>query len=114
MPITLKRKDFIIDGNLSIKIETSTATEMRKNRSRVNFAQFYSFLQSNPEVASVSKLIALREYGEISEIPSDKLELLVNKTPEEMKQEMENEILKLNKYVEISPTDDHLTHLVVL
>lgn len=37
MPITLKRKDFIIDGNLSIKIETSTATEMRKNRSRVNF-----------------------------------------------------------------------------
>lgn len=114
MPITLKRKDFIIDGNLSIKIETSTATEMRKNRSRVNFWQFYSFLQANPEVSSVSKLIALREYGEVSEIPSDKIELMVNKTPEEMKQEIENEILKLNKFVEIEQTDDHLTHLIVL
>lgn len=114
MPIELKRKDFIIDGNLSIKLESSTESETRKNRARVNFAQFYSFVQADPNVSSVSKLIALREYGEISEIPSDKLELIVNKSPEEMKQEIENELLKAGQFVEINPTDDHLAHLITL
>lgn len=114
MPIELKRKDFIIDGNLSIKLESSTESETRKNRARVNFAQFYSFVQADPNVSSVSKLIALREYGEISEIPSDKLELIVNKSPEEMKQEIENELLKAGQFVEINQTDDHLAHLITL
>lgn len=114
MPIMLKRKDFIIDWNLSIKIETSTATEMKKNRSRVNFGQFYSFLQASPDVSAVSKMIALKEYWVVSDIPTDKLDLMVNKTPEQMKQEIENEILKLNKFVDIEPTDDHLTHLIAL
>lgn len=87
---------------------------MRKNRQRVNFAQFYSFLQADQNISSVSKLIALREYGEISEIPADKLELMVNKSPDEMLQEMENEELKLGRFVEINPTDDHLAHLITM
>ena len=114
IPLELKRNEFIIDGNLSIKLETSTETESRKNRARVNFAQFYSFIQAEPSISSVSKLIALREYGEISEIPTDKLELIVNRSPEEMKQQMENELLKMGRFVDISPNDDHLAHLITL
>lgn len=62
MPLQLKRSDFILDGNLSIKLETSTESETRKNKARVNYAQFYTFVQTDPNISSVSKLIALRQY----------------------------------------------------
>lgn len=114
LPIDLKRKDFIIDGNLSIDIESSTETETKKNRARVNFGNYYAFLQNNPDISSISKLIALREFGNYSEIPSDVVENIVAKTPQEMEQEMENALLKMNQYVDIKPTDDHLTHLLTM
>lgn len=114
IPVTIKRKDFIIDGNLSIDIESSSETEMRKNRARVNFANYYTLLQSNPDIPSISKLIALRELGSFSDVPEDVIENIVAKTPQEMEQEMENEMLKKNMYVDIKPTDDHMTHLLCI
>lgn len=114
MPLQLKRSDFILDGNLSVKLESSTETESRKNRARVNFSQFYTFVSSDPNISSVSKLIALREYGEISEIPAEKLQNIVSKSPQELKQLTENEILKLNKFVPTDPTDDHLAHIITM
>lgn len=95
LPIELKRKDFVLDGNLSIDIESSTETEKKKNRARVNFSNYYAFIQSNPDISSISKLVALRELGDYSEIPSDIVENIIAKTPQEMEQEMENAILKL-------------------
>lgn len=114
MPLQLKRSDFILDGNLSIKLESSTETESRKNRARVNFSQFYTFVSADPNISSISKLIALREYGEISEIPTEKLQNIVSKSPQELKQLTENEILKLNKFVPTDPTDDHLAHIITM
>lgn len=114
MPLQLKRSDFIIDWNLSIKLESSTETEMKKSKARANYAQLYTFVQAEPNVSSVSKLIALRQLAEISEVPQDKIDLIINKSPEEMKQQTENEILKLNKYVPVDVTDDHLAHLITL
>ena len=114
LPINLKRKDFIIDGNLSIDIESSTETESKKNRARVNFSNYYAFIQNNPDISSISKLIALREFGYYSEIESDVIENIISKTPQEMEQEMENELLKKNIFVEIKETDDHLTHLLTM
>lgn len=114
MPLQLKRSDFILDWNLSIKLETSTETESRKNRARINFGNFYAAIQADPNVSSVSKLIALREYGEVSEIDPRKLELMVSKSPQELKQLTENEILRLNKFVPTDPTDDHLAHIITM
>lgn len=114
LPINLKRKDFIIDGNLSIDIESSTETESKKNRARVNFANYYAFIQNNPDISSISKLIALREFGYYSEIEADVIENIIAKTPQEMEQELENESLKKNIPVDIKETDDHLTHLLTL
>ena len=114
LPVDLKRKDFIIDGNLSIDIESSTQTETKKNRARVNFANYYAFIQNNPDISSISKLVALREFGNYSEVPSDVVENIIAKTPQEMEQEMENEMLKKNIFVEIKETDDHLTHLLTM
>lgn len=42
------------------------------------------------------------------------IENIIAKTPQEMEQEMENESLKLNEFVEIKETDDHLTHLLTM
>ena len=114
LPVDLERKDFIIDGNLSIDIESSTQTETKKNRARVNFANYYAFIQNNPDISSISKLVALREFGNYSEVPSDVVENIIAKTPQEMEQEMENEMLKKNIFVEIKETDDHLTHLLTM
>ena len=114
LPINLKRKDFILDGNLSIDIESSTETETKKNRARVNFANYYAFIQGNPDISSISKLVALREFGYYSEIEADVIENIIAKTPQEMVQELENESLKKNIFVEINETDDHLTHLLTM
>lgn len=114
LPIDLKREDFIIDGNLSIDIESSTETESKKNKARVNFANYYAFIQNNPEISSISKLVALREFGSYSDVPSDIVDSIIAKTPQEMLQEMENESLKKNIPVDIQETDDHLTHLLTM
>ena len=39
---------------------------------------------------------------------------MVSKSPQELKQLTENEILRLNKFVPTDPTDDHLAHIITM
>jgi len=111
-PLQITRKEFIINGNLSIKLTSTAETERQKQRKKVNFSQFYAFLQWLPWVPSISLVTALREFWENSEIEPRILEKLIGKTPQESLQLNENEVLKRWEWVDINPTDDNYTHMI--
>lgn len=111
-PLQIKRSDFIIDGNLSIKLVSTAETEKQKQRKKVNFSQYYAFLQWLPWVPQISLITALREFGEDSEIDPRILEKIMGKTPQESLQLNENEALKRWFFMKINPTDDHYTHMI--
>lgn len=111
-PLQIKRSDFIIDGNLSIKLISTAETEKQKQRKKLNFSQFYAFLQGLPWVPQISLITALREFWEDSEIEPRILEKIMWKTPQEALQLSENEALKKWAYLDTNETDDHYTHMI--
>lgn len=111
-PIQIQRKDFIIEWNLAVKIVSFAETERQKQRRKVNFSQFYAFLQGLPNVPQISLTIALREFGEDSEIEQRVLDKIIGRTPQESLQLTENESLKKGIYLDTKEDDDHYTHLI--
>ena len=111
-PLHIKRSDFIIDGNLSIKLISTAETEKQKQRKKLNFSQFYAFLQWLPNIPQISLITALREFWEDSEIEPRILEKIMWKTPQEALQLNENEVLKMWEFIDINSTDDHYTHMI--
>lgn len=111
-PLNISRKDFIINWNLSIKIISTAETQKQKQIKKVNFSQFYAFLQGLPGVPQISLITAMREFWENSEIDPRILEKIIGKTPQESLQLAENESLKQGAYIDTNPTDDHYAHMI--
>lgn len=112
MPLVIKKKDFFIEGNIKIEIETTSETEARKNKQRLAFNQTVPLILQDPWVPEVSKRRALRRVWEINNIPQEQIEEELPKTVDELIQEQENLLLTDWIYVEINPEDDDLAHLV--
>lgn len=59
--IIITRKDFIIDGNLSLKVETSTEREKRLAKETAWRTQTSPLILQDPEVNQSSKRIVMRK-----------------------------------------------------
>ena len=112
MPIIIKKKDFYVEGNIKIDIETSSETEVRKNKQRLAFNQTVPLILQDPKIPDVSKRRALRRVWEINGISQDQIDEELPKLPDEVLQEQENMLLADGIYVGINPEDDDLAHLV--
>lgn len=60
-PIVLTRKDFIIDGNLSLAVETSSDREKRLAREMAWRTQHSPLILQDPTINESSKRIVLRK-----------------------------------------------------
>lgn len=112
MPLVIKKKDFFIEWNFKIEIETSTESEARKNKQRLAFNQTVPLILQDPWVPEVSKRRALRRVWEINDIKQEQIEEELPKTVDEVIQEQENMLLADWIYIDINPDDDDLAHLV--
>lgn len=110
--IVLKRSDFVIDGNLSISIESNIQSEDRKRREAAAIMQVTPILL--PSLSPGSKIKYLRFMAERAGIPVENTDEFILDTPQMMKQWFENEALKENIFVPISPDDNDEEHLVAM
>lgn len=60
-PIVITRKDFIIEGNLSLEIETSSTKEKRLQKETAWRTQNSPLILQDPEINQSSKRIVLRK-----------------------------------------------------
>lgn len=112
VPIIIKKDDFFIEWNIRIDIETSSETEVRKNKQRLAFNQTVPLILQDTKIPDVSKRRALRRVWEINGIAQEQIDEELPKLPDEILQEQENVLLAEWIYVDIKPDDDDLAHLI--
>lgn len=108
--IIIKRKDFIYEGNLSISVESNIQSEERKRKEMAATVQITPILL--PSLKEASKIKYLRFMADRAGIPAENVEEFLMDSPQMAMQGMENELLKLDIFVPINPTDDDESHLV--
>lgn len=67
-----------------------------------------------PSLKEASKIKYLRFMADRAGIPAENVEEFLMDSPQMAMQGMENELLKLDIFVPINPTDDDESHLVVM
>lgn len=112
--IIITRKDFIIDGNLSLEVETSSQREKRLAKETAWRTQNAPLVLQDPTINDSSKRIVLRKlllawWAEMEDVEEE-----IPMTAQYLKQESENELLKKWIYVEVMPEDDDDQHLVAM
>lgn len=112
--IIISRKDFIIDGNLSLEVETSSQREKRLAKETAWRTQNAPLVLQDPTINDSSKRIVLRKLLLAGWAEMEDVEEEIPMTAQYLKQESENELLKKWIYVEVMPEDDDDQHLVAM
>lgn len=113
-PLVITRKDFIIDGNLSLEIETSSAREKRLAKETAWRTQNSPLILQDPNINESSKRIVLRKLLLAGGADMEDVEEEVPMTAQYLKQINENELLKQGIYIPISPDDNDDEHLIAM
>jgi hypothetical protein len=111
-PLIVTRKDFIIDGNLSLEVETSSAREKRLAKETAWRTQNSPLMLQDPEINQSSKRIILRKLLLAWGADMEDIEEEVPMTAQYLMQQEENTILKAWEWIDINPNDNDDEHLV--
>jgi len=113
--IALTRKDFISINDPDIKIGSKLEMEQNRLRDRAAFAAVLPIINGDPTKPIASKRYAERHLLRLYGISQEEINVISPKTPDEMKANMENELLNRNnkKDVEAQAEEDHLSHIVI-
>lgn len=113
-PIVLTKKDFIIDGNLSLEIETATEREKRLQKETAWRTQNSPLILQDPEINQSSKRIVMRKLLLAWGADMEDIEEEVPMTAQYLLQQEENNILKLGEWIDINPNDEDDEHLIAM
>ena len=108
----ITRKDFIIDGNLSLQIETSSAREKRLAKETAWRTQNSPLILQDPEINQSSKRIIMRKLLLAWGADMEDVEEEVPMTAQYLQQQTENELLKKWIYIDTNPEDNDDEHLI--
>ena len=112
IPINLKRKDFIYEGNLAISIESNAQSETRKRKEAQAYIITAPLILWDESLNEWSKRHTLRRIGEANWMDLEDIDIEIPKTSQQRMQALENELLNDWEYVEINPDDDDEQHLI--
>ena len=112
IPINLKRKDFIYEGNLAISVESNATSEARKKKQALAYQITWPLILQDQSINEWSKRYTLRRIAEANGIEDEDIDAEIPKTPQQILQQMENELLNDWEYIEINPNDDDEQHLI--
>ena len=113
-PLVITRKDFIIDGNLSLEIETSSAREKRLAKETAWRTQNSPLILQDPNINESSKRIVLRKLLLAWGADMEDVEEEVPMTAHYIKQCNENDVIKTWTMLPIDAEDDDDQHLVAM
>ena len=112
--LVITRKDFILDGNLSLQIETSSAREKRLSKETAWRTQNSPLILQDPTINESSKRIVLRKLLLAWGAEMEDIEEEVPMSAQYLAQLQENEILKAGVMIGIKPEDNDDEHLVAM
>lgn len=110
--VVITRKDFIIDGNLSLQVETSQERETRLQKETAWRTQNSPMILQDPEINQSSKRIVLRKLLLAWGADMEDVEEEIPMTAQYLLQQEENTILKRWEWIDINPDDNDDEHLV--
>lgn len=113
-PMVITRKDFIIEWNLAIKIETTTEKEKRYKQETAYRVQTSPLILQDPNINESSKRIVLRKTLMAWGADMEDVEEEVPMTAQYLLQIGENDSLKHWIYLDINPSDDDEQHLIAM
>lgn len=112
--IIITRKDFIIDGNLSLEVETSSAREKRLAKETAWRTQNSPLILQDPTINDSSKRIVLRKLLLAWGADMEDVEEEIPMTAQYLQQQTENELLRKWIYVDTNPEDNDDEHLIAM
>lgn len=112
--IVITRKDFIIDGNLSLEVETSSAREKRLAKETAWRTQNSPLILQDPTINDSSKRIIMRKLLLAWGADMEDVEEEVPMTAQYLLQQSENESLIKWIYLDTNPDDDDDQHLIAM
>lgn len=112
IPVQLTKKDFLVGMMVKIKIVSGSQIEAQKNKEKLALNVLSAFIQAS-DVPDFSKKLMLREMATANGIDPMKVLSLIPKMPQELIAENENGLLLNGLPVQIKPTDDDVTHLIL-
>ena len=112
IPLNIKRKDFIYEGNLAISIESNAVSESRRAKQALAYQVTWPLVLQDQSINEWSKRATLRRILEANWIPQEDIDIEVPKTSQQILQSMENELLNDWEYIDINPDDDDEQHLM--
>lgn len=113
-PLIITRKDFIIDWNLSLQIESSTERKKRLSEELAFRTQTSPLILQDPTINQSSKRIVMRKQLLSWWADMDDVEEEIPMTAQYLQQQLENEILKSWVMIWVKPEDDDDEHLVAM
>lgn len=112
VPISLKRIDFIYEGNLAISTETGSDSETRKRKQALAITQITPFILQDPSINNWYKRNLLRLMASAQWLTDDEIDYTIWKTIDQYKQQQENQLLIEWIRVPVDPYDDDEQHLL--
>ena len=112
--LVITRKDFIIDGNLSLQIETSSARKKRLSEELAQRTQSSPLILQDPEINQSSKRIVMRKLLLAWWADMEDIEEEVPMTAQYLLQQSENKVLKSGQFLPTNPDDDDDQHLIAM
>lgn len=105
-----RREDIVTKTDLDVVVESRVLSEAKQfNKSR-NFEGYLSIIAQDP---TANLRYGFKRLGKFKGFKKDEIDLLLPPTIEELRAEDENRLLETDELVEVSPTDDHTTHLEI-
>ncbi len=104
------KSDIITDVDPDVFIESKIMSDQERTKDRVLMQGFGNALILEP---TANRRFFLKELAKLNGFSKDKIMILIPPTSEELKAEDENKILNDNKLVQVTPQDDHMSHLEI-
>jgi len=112
IPLRLKRKEFIYEWNLAISIESNIQSETRKKKQALAYSITAPLILQDQSIPESSKRQTLRRIAEANWVDEKDIDIEIPKMPQQILQQMENELLMDWEYININPEDDDHAHLL--
>jgi hypothetical protein len=113
LPISLSKKDFLVEDNLKITVLSTGEIEAQKRKEQQAINAVVPLLSADPQMDKASKNHLMRLYARVNGIEEKDIAIILHDTPDEMMAKDENLILRDDEWVNVSETDDDLQHIAV-
>lgn len=113
VPVTMKRKDFLLAALLKIQVSSKNLTEAEQKKEYNALLSVYALLTSTGTLTPYQTKLLGRDLLQSAGFPEYKMGTRMGDSPEEAMAKQENDMLSYNVFTDVSPDDDDYLHMLI-